>query len=178
MGNATPDHVGMHRTEQDAHYSSAVVALDVATGQVRWHFQTVYHDLWDFDLPAQPVLFDMPMKGGSAPAVAVPTKQGEIYILDRRTGKPLTAVEERPVPQGTIPGERYAPVQPFSVGFPSFDPPALRERDMWGGALRRSIRCGAGLPIDPMIMRVPIPRHRCAGRSSIPAFSASSTGAA
>lgn len=148
MGNATPDHVGMHRSSADERYSSAIVALDAATGERRWHFQTVYHDLWDFDLPAQPVLFDMPLAGKSAPAVAVPTKQGEIYILDRRTGTPLVPVKEKPVPQGTIAGEPYSPVQPFSVGFPSFNPPFLKERDMWGAT-----------PLDQMWCRIAYRAH-------------------
>ena len=105
MGNATPDYVGMHRSAEDDRYSSAIVALDARTGQRRWHFQTVHHDLWDYDIGSQPVVFDMPMPGGSAtPALAVPTKQGEIFILDRRTGVPLTEVTERKVLQGHNPG--------------------------------------------------------------------------
>jgi quinoprotein glucose dehydrogenase len=132
LGNATPDAVGMHRSALDERYSSSVVAVDAATGRVRWFFQTTHHDLWDYDIPAEPVLFDMPSGDHTVPAVAVPTKRGEIFILDRRDGKPLTAVAERPVPQGNIPGEKYSPTQPYSVGFPSFAPPPLREQDMWG----------------------------------------------
>lgn len=132
MGNATPDAVGTHRTPDLERYASSIVALDVETGLPRWHFQTVHHDLWDFDVPAQPVLFDMPTGSGTTPAVAVPTKQGQIFVLDRRTGEPLTGIEERPVPQGDLPGETYSPTQPYVTGFPSFEPADLTEKGMWG----------------------------------------------
>lgn len=142
MGNATPDYVGMHRTPEFGRYSSAVVALDGRTGRRRWSFRTVHHDLWDYDIGSQPVLFDLPMPDGTkAPALAQPTKHGDIYILDRRTGKPLTEVIERPVPAGSIPGERYAPTQPFSTGFPSMSPPPLREKDMWGATPLDQLWC-------------------------------------
>lgn len=143
MGNATPDYVGMHRTAEQDRYSSSVVALDSRTGERRWHFQTVYHDLWDYDIGAQPVAFEMPMPDGDpVPALALPTKQGDIYILDRRTGAPLTEVEERPVPRGDLPGERYSPTQPFSVGFPSpVDRPVLEEKDMWGTSTFDQLWC-------------------------------------
>jgi quinate dehydrogenase (quinone) len=81
-----------------------VVALDVRTGKVRWRFQTTHHDLWDFDLPAQPLLYDVPDgNGGTQPALAQVTKQGEIFLLNRETGKPIAEVQERPVPQGNVP---------------------------------------------------------------------------
>lgn len=131
-GNATPDHVGTHRSSLLERYASSIVALDAATGKVRWHFQTVHHDLWDYDMPAQPVLFDFPVNGRMVPALAAPTKRGDIFILDRRTGRPLTGIEERRVPQGHLPGEHYAPTQPFVTGFTSFAPPPLTEAAMWG----------------------------------------------
>ena len=142
-GNATPDHVGTHRTAEMERYASSIVALDVATGQVRWHYQTVHHDLWDYDVPAQPVLFDYTVNGRKVPALAAPTKRGEIFILDRRTGRPLTGVEERPVPQGHLPGERYSPTQPYVTGFASFAPPPLTEASMWGAT-----------PLDQMWCRI------------------------
>lgn len=143
MGNATPDYVGMHRSEQDERYSSSVVALDIRTGKRRWHFQTVRHDIWDYDIGSQPVLFDMPFPDGSTiPALAQPTKQGDIYILDRRTGEPLTEVTERKVPKGKIPEERYSPTQPVSTGFPSpLGKERLEERDMWGATPLDQLWC-------------------------------------
>jgi len=132
MGNAPPDHFGGDRRGLD-YYSSAVVALDGATGEVKWHFKTVNHDVWDYDIPSQPVLFDLPTAAGKVPALAQATKVGNIFILDRRTGKPLFPVEERPVPQGGVPGEKLAPTQPFPVNkaFIVRDPD-LTEDDMWG----------------------------------------------
>lgn len=132
-GNATPDYYGGHRTPQMDRYSASTVALDAKTGQVRWSFQTVHHDIWDYDVPSQPVLFDFPTPQGRVPAVLQPTKRGELFVLDRRTGKPITKVEERPTPQGGIaPGEWLAPTQPFSTGMPSLMDPDLTEADMWG----------------------------------------------
>src|SRR4030095_2746716 len=99
--------------------SSSVVALDAATGEVRWSFQTVHHDLWDYDVPMQPTLTDFPNPDGSvAPAVVFGVKWGQIFVLDRSTGKPLTKVEELPVAPGNLKGERYSPTQPRSTGMP------------------------------------------------------------
>ena len=142
-GNATPDHVGMHRTPLEERYASSIVALDIRTGAVRWHFQTTRHDLWDYDVPAQPVLFEFPDGATSVPAVAVPTKRGEIFVLDRRTGRSLTGVEDRPAQQGHVAGETYAPTQPYQVGFPTLSPRPLVESDMWGAT-----------PIDQLWCRI------------------------
>ena len=131
-GNTPPDFYGGHRTPEQDRYPSSVVALDVQTGNVRWSFQTVTHDIWDFDIAAQPVLVDWDTPQGKRPGLIVPTKRGEIFILDRRSGGPLTAVEEKPVPQNPAKGEWLSPTQPFSVGFPSFAPPDLTEASMWG----------------------------------------------
>lgn len=132
-GNATPDWYGGHRRPFDEQYSSAVVALDAETGAVRWSFQTTHHDLWDYDIGSQPTLYDMPVGGGRRiPALIQPTKRGEIFVLDRRTGKPITPVVERRVPQSDVPGERTSPTQPFSVGMPAFAGRTLSERVMWG----------------------------------------------
>lgn len=98
------------------YYSSSVVALDAATGKVVWRFQTVHHDLWDYDVPAQPVLFDLQTANGAIPALVQATKQGHLFVLNRETGAPLFPIEERPVPQtGAVPGEYLAPTQPFPV---------------------------------------------------------------
>ncbi len=133
MGNATPDYFGGQRRPFDDQYSSAVVALDAQTGQPRWSFQTTHHDLWDYDVPAQPTLIDLPgTDGSSTPALIQPTKRGQIFLLDRRDGKPLASVEERPVPQGAAAGDYTSATQPFSTGMPSFSSNTLQEKDMWG----------------------------------------------
>jgi quinoprotein glucose dehydrogenase len=133
VGHATPDYYGAQRRPFDDQYSSSVVALDVATGRPRWTFQTTHHDLWDYDVASQPTLIDLPQGGRIVKALVQPTKRGEIFLLDRLSGKPLAAVEERKVPQGGgAPGDRLSPTQPFSVGMPSFAGARWRERDMWG----------------------------------------------
>ncbi|WP_311224019.1 MULTISPECIES: glucose/quinate/shikimate family membrane-bound PQQ-dependent dehydrogenase [unclassified Acidovorax] len=139
MGNQPPDQWGGNRSPAVEKYSSSVVALDVATGRVRWHFQTVHHDLWDYDVPAQPTLIDLQIDGKTVPALVQPTKQGELFVLDRRTGTPLLPVTEHPAPQGAAAGDRTAPTQPKSAL--SFDPPPLRERDMWGGTMFDQLAC-------------------------------------
>lgn len=133
-GNATPDFFGGRRRPIDDRYSSSVVALDAATGQLRWSFQTVRHDLWDYDVAAQPTLVDLPAPGGGVIAALIqPTKTGDVFVLDRATGKPIRRVLDKPVPQtGAVPEERLSPTQPFSVAMPAFRGPVLRERDMWG----------------------------------------------
>jgi quinate dehydrogenase (quinone) len=131
-GNSTPDFFGAHRSDASEKYSSAIVALDVTDGSVRWSFQTVHHDIWDYDLPSQPTLVDLPQADGSVvPALVQPTKRGELFLLDRRTGTPIAEVEERPVPQGAVEYEWLSQTQPFSVGMPSFRPD-VNEADMWG----------------------------------------------
>ncbi|UJD92074.1 membrane-bound PQQ-dependent dehydrogenase, glucose/quinate/shikimate family (plasmid) [Rahnella aquatilis] len=141
-GNATPDFFGGTRTEQDDKYSSSVVAVDVATGKVRWTFQTTHHDLWDFDLPSQPLLYDLPDgKGGSTPVLVQTSKQGMIFMLNRETGQPVAKVENREVPQGNVPGERYAKTQPFSVGMPNIGNQTLKESDMWGATPMDQLLC-------------------------------------
>ena len=152
-GNATPDFYGGTRTALDDKYSSSVVAVEAATGRVRWSYQTTHHDLWDFDLPAQPLLHDIPDgKGGTVPALVQVTKQGEIFLLDRATGAPLSPVEERPVPQGNVPGERYSATQPYSVGMPSIGNAQLVESDMWGGT-----------PFDQLLCRIQFKGMRVEG---------------
>ena len=129
-GSATPDMWGGKRRPFDDRYSTSVVALDLTTGRPRWSFQTVHHDLWDYDVPAQPVLVDIPFGDGVRPALIQATKQGEIFVLDRRDGTPIFPVAERPVPQGAAPGDRVAATQPFSEI--SVRPADLSEDQMWG----------------------------------------------
>jgi quinoprotein glucose dehydrogenase len=139
LGNQPPDQWGGNRSPEVETYSSSVVALDLATGKVRWNFQTVHHDLWDYDVPAQPSLLDLTVGGSKVPALVQPTKQGEIFVLDRRTGTPLLPVVETPAPQGAAQGDRTAPTQPSSAL--SFNPPPLTERDMWGATLFDQLYC-------------------------------------
>ncbi len=131
-GNATPDYYGGHRSEAMEQYASSIVALDARDGSVRWHFQTTHHDIWDYDVPSQPTLVDIPFGGEVRKAVVVPTKRAELFLLDRITGEPLAEVDELPTPQTDLPDETTSPTQPFSVGMPSFAHDTLREADMWG----------------------------------------------
>lgn len=131
-GNGTPDYFGGHRSEAMDQYASSIVALDAGTGRVRWSFQTTHHDIWDYDVPSQPTLVDIPVNGEVRKAVIVPTKRAEIFLLDRETGEPLAEVAEIPTPQTDIPEEYTMPTQPFSVGMPSFAREILTEADMWG----------------------------------------------
>lgn len=112
-GNAAPDYYHGERHEMN-HYGSSVVALWARTGAVIWSFQTVHEDLWDFDVPAQPVLTTIEIDGRPRDAVIQATKMGLLFVLDRETGRPLHPVEERPVPtEGAVPGEVVSPTQPF-----------------------------------------------------------------
>lgn len=141
VGNATPDYWGSHRSMIAEGYSSSVVAVDVATGKMRWTFQTVHHDLWDYDVPAQPMLIDFPVKGGTAPALVQLTKRGQIFVLDRRTGQPLTRVVEVRVPGGAQPGEWVFPTQPYSVEMPTIGVERLTEKMMWGATPLDQLAC-------------------------------------
>jgi quinoprotein glucose dehydrogenase len=118
VGSPAYDFYGGDRKGKNL-YGNCVVALDAATGKVRWHFQTTHHDLWDYDLPAQPVLLTVRRDGREVPAVAQVAKTGFIFVLDRLTGEPLFPVEERPVPQSKVPGEATWPTQPVPVKPPS-----------------------------------------------------------
>lgn len=132
-GNATPDFWAGERTKYDDEFNSSIVAIEAKTGKIRWKYQTVHHDLWDYDLPSQPLLYDIPDgKGGTVPALLQTAKSGEIFMLNRETGKPLAEVVEKPVTQGNVEGERYSKTQPFSVGMPSVGNQTLKESDMWG----------------------------------------------
>lgn len=139
MGNQPPDQWGGKRSAAVERYSSSVVALDLATGKVRWVFQAAHHDLWDYDVPSQPTLVDLAVGGAMVPALVQPTKQGELFVLDRRSGKPIVPVAEVPAPQGAAEGDRSAPTQPKSVL--SFDPPRLSGRDMWGATMLDQLAC-------------------------------------
>lgn len=132
-GNGTPDMYGGHRTPETDRVSSSIVALDARTGAERWVFQTTRHDVWDYDLPSKPVLYDVPGGNGERiPALIQTTKRGEIFLLDRRSGKPIAEVVEKDVPTDGVPGERLSPTQPYSVGMPQIRQGRLTEAGMWG----------------------------------------------
>ncbi|MXP62561.1 glucose/quinate/shikimate family membrane-bound PQQ-dependent dehydrogenase [Roseomonas sp. M0104] len=140
MGNATPDQWGGHRTPNMERFSSAILALDIDTGQVRWVYQTVHHDLWDMDIGGQPNLVDLDVRGRTVPALVASTKRGDLFVLDRRTGEPIFPAPERPVPQGAAEGDHTAPTQPFSSV--TFAPPRpLEGRDMWGATMFDQLYC-------------------------------------
>jgi quinoprotein glucose dehydrogenase len=143
MGNQPPDQWGGNRTEAVEHFSSAIVALEVATGRVRWSFQTVHHDLWDYDVPSQPSLVDLTIGDERVPALVQPTKQGEIFVLDRRTGEPILPVQEEAVPQGAAEGDHTAPTQPVSAL--SYAPAPLLGRNMWGATMFDQLACRIAL---------------------------------
>lgn len=142
MGNSAADYWSSSRTAEENRYSTSLVALDVRTGRPAWHFQTVHMDVWDYDLGSQATLIDYPTATGVIPALVLPSKQGDLYILDRRTGRALTPVENRPVPQGGVEANMRTPTQPFS-GFHTLARANLTERDMWGMS-----------PIDQMVCRI------------------------
>ncbi len=130
-GNSAPDYYGGHRDGLDD-YASSVVALRASTGQPVWHFQTVHHDLWDYDVSAQPTLATLTRNGRRTPAVLQATKMGFLFVLHRQTGEPLFPVEERPVPQGGVPGEKLSPTQPFPIRPPPLAALELNAENAWG----------------------------------------------
>jgi quinoprotein glucose dehydrogenase len=130
-GNTSPDYFGGVRNGLDF-YSSSIVALRGSTGKVVWHFQTVHHDVWDYDLPAQPALITVRQNAREVPAVAVATKVGHLFILHRETGKPLFPVEERPVPQSAVAGETLSPTQPFPVKPRPLVPHSIKPDEAFG----------------------------------------------
>ena len=113
-GSATYDHWGGNRVGDNL-FANCVLALDAETGKRLWHYQTVRHDLWDYDLPTPPTLITLVKNGEEIDAVAQPSKMGHLFVLDRETGEPIWGVEERPVPISEIPGEYTAPTQPFPI---------------------------------------------------------------
>lgn len=130
MGNEPPDQYGAERGENSERFASSILALNASTGEVAWVFQTVHHDIWDYDVPAQPSLVDLTIRGEVVPALVAPTKQGDIFVLNRATGEPVLPVEELPTPQGAVEGDFTAATQPASAV--SFRPEPLTEADMWG----------------------------------------------
>ena len=141
MGNSAVDYWGGDRSEAENTYSTAIVALDVETGEVRWHYQTVHYDIWDYDLGGQGTLVDFPTADGPVPAIVMPSKQAQFYIFNRETGEPLVTIEERPAPQGGVEPERLSPTQPYVTDFPNLIKPDITEAQMWGATPLDQLWC-------------------------------------
>ncbi|MBV4490174.1 glucose/quinate/shikimate family membrane-bound PQQ-dependent dehydrogenase [Pseudomonas oryzicola] len=155
LGNQTPDQWGANRTPGAEKYSAGVVALDLATGKARWNYQFTHHDLWDMDVGSQPTLVHLKTDDGVKPAIIVPTKQGSLYVLDRRDGKPIVPIREIPTPQGAVKGDHTSPTQARSdlnlLG------PELTEQAMWGAT-----------PFDQMLCRIQFRELRYEGQYTPP----------
>jgi quinoprotein glucose dehydrogenase len=125
----TGDYYGGHRPGNDL-FGESLVCVDLKTGQRKWHYQLVHHPLWDMDISSAPILADINVNGRAIKAVAQPTKQGILYVFDRVTGKPVWDMEERPVEKGTVPGEWYAPTQPFPTKPPAYSRNGVFKEDL------------------------------------------------
>ena len=141
MGVSTPDIWGGNRTPLQERYASGLLALHASTGKLAWFYQSTHHDLWDMDQPSQPTVADITGRGGKTiPVVYAPAKTGNLYVLDRRTGKPVVPAPERAVPQGAAPGDRLSATQPFSAL--TFRPDRnLSGADMWGATMYDQLVC-------------------------------------
>jgi len=126
---ATVDFYGGFRPGDNL-FGTSLIALDVKTGERKWHFQMVHHDIWNYDTPTAPVLLDVTQNGQTIPAVAQVTKQAFTYVFNRETGEPLWPIEERPVPQSMIPGEQLSATQPFPTKPAPYDRQGLVEDDL------------------------------------------------
>ena len=115
----TGDYYGGHRPGNGL-FGESIVAVDLKTGQRKWHYQLVHHGIWDWDIPCAPMLVDFNLNGRVVKAVAQPTKQSILYVFDRATGQPIWPIEEKPVPQGDVPGEKYSPTQPMPTKPPAY----------------------------------------------------------
>jgi quinoprotein glucose dehydrogenase len=125
----TGDYYGGHRPGDNL-FADSLVALDYRTGKRKWHYQTVHHDVWDWDLACAPMLFDMTVNGKTVKAIAQPTKHAFLFVFNRETGEPIWPIEERPVPQSDVPRERTSPTQPFPTKPAPFDQHGITENDL------------------------------------------------
>ena len=125
----TGDYYGGHRPGNGL-FGESLVAVDLQTGQRKWHYQLVHHGIWDMDIPCAPILVDVTVNGRTIKAVAQPTKQAFLYVFNRATGEPIWPIEERPVPKGNVPGEWYAPTQPFPTRPPAYDRQGVSTDDL------------------------------------------------
>lgn len=144
LGNSSIDYYGSNRSEAENKYATSLVAVDVTTGKDVWHFQTIRHDVWDYDLGSQATMLDFPdQQGRKVPAILLPTKQGDMYILDRATGQPLIPLGEAKAPKvGSVEPEYLADSQPTSKWHTLRKEP-ITEADMWGFS-----------PIDQLMCRI------------------------
>lgn len=139
-GSASPDFFGGERTGQN-NYANSLVALRAETGELVWSRQLIHHDLWDYDLAAQPMLIDFEREGKAIPAVVQATKTGMLFVFDRETGEPVFEIVERPVPESTVPGEVASPTQPFPATPALVSHAAITEQDAWGLTVIDRSRC-------------------------------------
>jgi quinoprotein glucose dehydrogenase len=156
LGNSAVDYFGGNRKKFENDYSTSLVAIDVTTGKAVWHFQTVRYDLWDYDLSSQPSLVDFPTAAGTVPALILSSKQGQIYVLNRKTGQSLFPVEDRVAPGGGVEPQNLAKTQPYS-GYAHLDQAELTEKDMWGMS-----------PIDQLWCRIQFKRASYDGEYTAP----------
>ncbi|MUZ75563.1 membrane-bound PQQ-dependent dehydrogenase, glucose/quinate/shikimate family [Agrobacterium vitis] len=158
VGSPSVDLYGKTRTALDHKYGASMLALDATTGREKWVYQTVHNDLWDFDVPMQPSFIDFPKADGTkVPALVFGTKAGQLYVLDRQTGLPLTEVKEVPVKAANIPNEPYSLTQPLSVGMPQIGTGPFTESDMWGAT-----------PFDQLMCRIAFKSMRYEGLYTAP----------
>ncbi|HEY2842105.1 MAG TPA: PQQ-binding-like beta-propeller repeat protein, partial [Bryobacteraceae bacterium] len=125
----TGDYYGGHRPGAGL-FGESLVAVDLKTGVRKWHYQFVHHGIWDMDIPCAPILVDITVNGRAVKAVAQPTKQAFLYVLDRTTGQPIWPINEKPVEQGSVPGEWYSPTQPFPSRPPAYDRQGFQLEDL------------------------------------------------
>src|SRR5712691_7127180 len=126
---STGDYYGGHRPGNNL-FSETLLAVELKTGKRIWHYQLVHHGIWDYDIPCAPILADITVDGQRIKAVAQPSKQGFLYVFDRQTGKPVWPIEERPVEQSKVPGEKSSPTQPFPTKPPAFERQGIQEDDL------------------------------------------------
>ena len=140
----TGDYYGGHRPGNGL-FGESIVAVDLKTGQRKWHYQLVHHGIWDMDIPCAPMLVDITVNGRTVKAVAQPTKQAFLYVFDRVTGQPIWPIEERPVRAVDVPGEKTRPTQPFPTKPPAYDRQGFVDRRsdrLHAGAARGSGEAG------------------------------------
>ncbi|MBP1852346.1 membrane-bound PQQ-dependent dehydrogenase, glucose/quinate/shikimate family [Rhizobium halophytocola] len=156
LGNSSVDYYGGNRKDFENEYSSSLVAIDVTIGKPVWHFQTAHYDLWDYDLGSQVSLVDFPKDGKTVPALVLPSKQGQIYVLNRKTGESLFPVENRKVPSDGVEAKALSKEQPFS-GYANVTKPDLKATDAWGAS-----------PLDQLICRIQFRRAEYDGKYTAP----------